>query len=139
MAPIPLPFNHTSVRLPYSRSILCHLVLQTSSTLCLTVSEISSVIASYVCINFRRRTKLGRGCFGASLGCSTCGTGSEILTAPRNLAGLVTLTLLNLEVAAIDSTPHLLVLSGIIHLLFPFAGIPSACGWFVVVPVCCLD
>ncbi|KAG0599435.1 hypothetical protein M758_12G151400 [Ceratodon purpureus] len=138
MAPIPL-FNHRSVRLhSESRSILSHLVLQTSSTLCLTVSEISSVIACYVCINFLWRTKLGRGCFGASLGCTTCGTGSEILTAPRNLARLVTLMLLNLKVAAIDSTPHLLVLWGI-NLLFPFAGIPSACGWFVVVPVCCLD
>ncbi|KAG0599384.1 hypothetical protein M758_12G148200, partial [Ceratodon purpureus] len=60
-----------------------------------------------------------------------------ILTAPRNLARLVTRTLLNLKVAAIDSTPHLLVLWGI-NLLFPLAGIPSACGWFVVVPVCCL-
>ncbi|KAG0556899.1 hypothetical protein KC19_11G087200, partial [Ceratodon purpureus] len=60
----------------------------------------------------------------------------QILT-PRNLARLVFLTLLNLKAAAINSTPHLLVLLGI-NLLILLASIPSTCGWFVVVPLCCL-
>ena len=55
------------------------LVLRTSSTLCSIVSEISTMIACYVCVNFLHPTEFGRGCFGAScLECITaCGTRIE--------------------------------------------------------------
>ncbi|KAG0555164.1 hypothetical protein KC19_12G148900 [Ceratodon purpureus] len=62
---------------------------------------------------------------GASLSCILFCLWLQNLTAPRNLARLVTLTLLSLKVAAIDSTPHLLVLWGI-NLLF------QSTGWYSI-------